>query len=391
MAAPSGPPQPVASGVSGVGLRVALFLADLRGGGAERMMVALANGLCRRGCEVDLLVVDLAGPYLDEVEGGVRLVKLGRRRVASAIVPLARYLRAKRPHALISTLTHANLVALTAKRLAGGPTRVVVREANTPVASQAHDLKSRVMRMMINRAYRHADGVVAVSEGVARALQTVAGLTPQQVTTLYNPVVSRRLQVAAAEPVDHPWLATPEAPVILSVASLTAKKDLATLLRAFARLVEDTDARLLVLGEGPERGELERQRAELGLADKVDLPGFDPNPFRYMARADLFVLSSRVEGLPGALIQALACGCPVVSTDCPSGPREILDDGLYGELVPVGDAAAMAEAMARSLREPASGELLRTRGARFDEDTVLDEYLGYLWSLAPRDGASGGR
>jgi glycosyltransferase involved in cell wall biosynthesis len=204
----------------------------------------------------------------------------------------------------------------------------------------------------------------------------------QKVHVIYNPVVSPELYEKADAPLEHPWFRSNQPPVILGVGRHRPQKGFDTLLRAFARVRQETPARLVILGEGPERPNLERLASELGVAADVDMPGFDPNPFRYMRRAGVFVLSSRYEGLPNVLIQALACGCPVVSTDCPSGPSEILDGGRYGALVPVDDVEAMAGAIVRALLgqvAPAPSAWLE----QFRVEVVAEQYLRVMLGQTP--------
>jgi len=191
-------------------------------------------------------------------------------------------------------------------------------------------------------------------------------------------VVSDDLDALASEPIEHPWLVPGPPPVVLAAGRLTAQKDFPTLLRAFARLVPERDLRLMILGEGPDRAALEAEIEALGLGDRVALLGFQANPFSYMARARLFVLSSAWEGLPGVLIQAMACGTPVVSTDCPSGPREVLEGGRLGPLVPVGDAEALARAIMQTLDAPLPAEILKARAAQYGLAPVSRRYLAAL-------------
>ncbi len=357
--------------------RLALFVADLEGGGAERMMVALAAGSARQGVDVDLVVARAAGPYLAEVPPEVRLVDLGAGGALAAVLPLARYLRAQRPDVMLSTLHHASVAAEAARRLAGGRTVHVVREANTPsgdpLARTVPKLRAQAAAMRLT--YALADGVVAVSEGVADDLRRHYAVPDRKLWTLYNPVVGADLAARAAIDPGHPWFAPGEPPVVLGVGSLQPRKGFATLLEAFAQARARRPLRLVVLGEGAQRGELQAWAESRGVAADVDLPGFVDNPFAFMARAGVFVLASEREGLPGVLIQAMACGCPVVATDCPSGPSEILEGGRHGALVPVGDAGAMAAAIDRTLEAVPDRAALRARAARFDAATVTEAHL----------------
>ena len=365
-------------GVESVGSnRLALFVPSLRGGGAERVMLELAHGFVSRGIPTDLVLPQVEGPYLSQVLPEVRLVDLRASRVLSSLPGLVGYLRRERPAALLSTLTHANLVALWAKRLAGVRTRVVVREANTLSVGKNQGAGNRLLPFLARRFYRWADEVVAVSEGVARDLTVTARLSPEQVHVLHNPIVTRELVELAHAGLDQPWFAAGAPPVVLAVGRLSPQKDFPTLIRAFAAR-RNRSARLMILGEGPERPRLEAMVASLGSTSEIVLPGFVANPFAYMARAAVFVLSSAWEGMPGALIQALACGAPVVATDCESGPREVLQNGRFGRLVPVGDVSALAEAIDTTLAEPRrtlpDGVL-----DRFTQGSALTAYLRVLW------------
>ena len=360
---------------------IAIFLPSLAGGGAERMMLNLAHGIIAAGHPVDLVVGTAAGPYRDLVPAGCQLIDLGAGRVLAALPGLIRYLRRRRPDALLAAMDHANLIALWARTLARVPTRVSVsvRSNLSQEAQHAPLLAGRWLPRLARVFYPQAQAVIAVSQGVADDLDRLIGPGRARVLAIPNPVVTPELATLAAAPADHPWLPTPPhanaPPVILAAGRLSPQKDFATLIRAFAPLARERDLRLLILGEGPERAALETLIRELGLSDRISLPGFKANPFAYMARARLFVLSSAWEGLPGVLIQAMACGTPVVSTDCPSGPREVLADGRYGPLVPVGDVLALTDALRRTLDQPPAAALLRARAADYGLAPVTRRYL----------------
>lgn len=349
------------------------------------MTVAIANGMAARGMEVELVLARAAGPYLDEVEAAVTVIDLATGSVSRAVPSLARHLRRARPDVLLTTLPHTSFAAVVARFLSFTATPVVVREANTPVTDVSvwPDANTRRAHRLAPLTYRAADGVIAVADGVKDALVSVLGVPERKIATLYNPVVTPQMSRLAAEDPGHPWLAGDGPPVVLGVGSLTPRKDFPTLLRAFARS-SNVESRLIILGEGPERATLESLAKELGISDRVRLPGFVANPFAYMARANVYVLSSTLEGLPGSLVQALACGCPSVATDCPSGPREILRDGEVGPLVPIGDHEAMATAIDQVLADPLPAEDLRAAVQRYDAELVLDATHEYLLSFAGR-------
>jgi glycosyltransferase involved in cell wall biosynthesis len=309
------------------------------------------------------------------------LVGLGTRAPIMLMLRLARWLREARPATLIASQQHAIVAALWARRLAGVDVFVAVIQHNT-LSELCHQSRRRVVRWLLPSAarlfFRWADQVCAVSHGVAEDLARVTGIPVSDIQVLYNPTVTPELLNQSKQPSGHPWLDAKGQPVILGAGTLIPHKDFATLVRAFSRVRRTQPARLVILGEGAERPRLEHLARELGVAADVDLPGFRPNPYAFMARADVFAVSSRVEGMPNAIIEALACGCPVVSTDCPSGPAEILEDGKFGKLVPVGNEAALAEAITATLHASVDREELRRRAADFSVERATERYLQLL-------------
>lgn len=356
--------------------RLAVFLPSLVGGGAERVTINLVREMARRGVTVDLVLSEAVGPYLAEIPPSVRLVDLGASRMLLSLPALVRYLRRERPTALLTVMSHANVAGLWARRLARVPTRVIVVEQDTLslVVRETPRRRARVMPYLIGKTYPSADGIIAVSSGVADDLAEVTAIPRSSIAVVYSPVVTPEVAAASRAPANHPWLATGQPPVVMGIGRLAPKKDFPTLLRAFAEVRGKYRARLMILGEGPARGELEALVRELDLEADVALPGFVENPYAYLARANLFVLSSQWEGLPTVLIEAMFCGVPVVATDCPSGPREILRGGRYGTLVPVGDLDALTHAMEAGLSgkiEPAPSESWHA----FELGVATDQYL----------------
>lgn len=359
--------------------RVAIFTADMGGGGAERAMLKLAGGMARRGYPVDLVLSRASGDYLPEVPETVRVIDLEAGRVLTSLPGLVRYLRRERPLVMLTSLNHVNVVGLWARRLSGVDTRLVVNEQNTLSQDAPNSVRRRhrLLPRFVRRFYPWADEIVAVSRGAADDLARTAGLPEDRVRVVHNPIVTPELRAMAAEPLEHPWFAPGEPPVVLAVGRLAPQKDFGTLLRAFARVRERRPARLMILGEGPERPSLAALISELGLDGSADLPGRVLNPYPYMVRAGTFVLSSRWEGLPSVLIEALYCGVPIVATDCPSGPVEILEGGRHGLLVPVGDADALADGIAAALdgRVPRPA---RESWQPYEQETVVERYLDVL-------------
>lgn len=359
--------------------KLAIFLPSLSGGGAERAMLNLAHGLAEYGCAVDLVLAQAKGPYLSDVHDSIRIVDLKALRVMTSLPALARYLRREQPKALVSSLDFASIVALWARRLAGIPIRVLINEQNTISISARKSVRrrERIVPRLAKHFYPWADYVTGNSQGVADDLSQVIGLPRERIKVLYNPVVTPELQKKARVPLNHPWFEDGQSPVVLAVGRLTKQKDFPTLIRAFAQARQARPARLLILGEGADRPALEALVNQLGLNDDVAMPGFVENPYPYMRRASLYVLPSRWEGLPTVLIEALYCGPPVIATDCPSGPREILADGQHGLLVPVGDVKALAQAIESGL---AGKSPLPTNKSwhPYSLDVVVDQYISLL-------------
>jgi len=366
--------------------RVAIFLPALPGGGAERTMLNLASGLVGKGYAVDLALAQAEGPFLAEIPRSVRLIKLNPRhlralRTLASLPALVRYLRHERPHALLSAL-HANVIALWARRLAGIPQQVVICEQNTFSLDnqQLPGWYSRLMLGLVRRFYLWANGIIAVSEGVADDLAQVLGAPRNRIQVIYNPIVTPELEVKAKDMVEHPWFEPNEPPVVLAIGRLTVQKDFGTLIQAFARVRQTHAARLLILGEGNKRPELEALVRQLDLENDVKLPGFVPNPYPYMTRASIFVLSSRWEGLPTVLVEAMYCGAPIIATDCPSGPREILRDGQYGRLVPVGNVDSLTHAIETALDGKLPSPPCES-WKPFQLETVVNQYISILLGI----------
>jgi glycosyltransferase involved in cell wall biosynthesis len=358
--------------------RLAFFVPSFRGGGAERVVVTLAQAFAAEGFATDILVAQLEGPNRPPAMPGMRVVDLGSSRVLASLAPLVRYLRKERPDGMLSALPHANVVAVCARSLAGGSTRLVVSEHTVASLSAAHStrMRGRMLPRFMRHAYPRADAIVAVSDGVAADLAALTGIARTRIQRIYNPVVSEGLSELAATRLDHPWFEAGQPPVVLGAGRLTAAKDFGCLIRAFAGVRARRPVRLMLLGEGEERARLEEVARESGVADDIALPGFVENPYPYMKRASVFALSSRWEGFGNVLVEAMACGTPVVSTDC-GGPREILEQGAHGTLVPVGDVAALARAIEAQLDGPRNPAAV-SRAQAFTVEAALARYRAAL-------------
>ena len=371
--------------------RYGIYLSARNMGSRERLLLAVARALVARGGQVDILAAGAETTLRDALAAdpmpNLQLIDLAPRgwpaphklRVALTIPRLARWIDECRPAVLLGTSVPPNLACIAATRWAQHSPRVVLRQSNTlriDHHARYGGLRRRPRDLLVPRFYSRAQTIIAVASEVADNLSTLGIETPIEV--IPNAVeIAFAAQRAREEP-DHPWLAERDRPTLIQIGRLVAKKDQLTLLDAFAKVVRDRPARLLVYGEGPMRRTLERRIAALGLREHVALPGFTPTPFAAIARADLFVLSSISEGMPSALIEALACGTPAISTDCPSGPAEILQGGKIGRLVEVGNAEALAQAMLDTLDAPPEADTLRSRAADFGFDQIVQRYLAVL-------------
>jgi glycosyltransferase involved in cell wall biosynthesis len=352
---------------------VALFLPTMAGGGAERIFLELAAGFAGRGLETQLIVGSTEGSLSGEVPEGVTAISLGVRRITAAVPRLARHLRAVPPRALLSAMSHANAVALVARSLARVRTRVVVTEHQHLSTMLAYDanLRDRALPAVMRLLYPRADCVVAVSHGVADNLAERAGLRRSNIDVVYNPIDLERIRRLAEARAEHPWIGDDGPPLIVAAGRLAEQKDFGTLIDAVSGLPEGT-CRLLILGEGPLRADLAERIVARQVEDRVQLPGFVDNPYPFFSAARVVAMSSRWEGLPTVLLEALALGARVVSTDCPSGPREILRGGGLGVLVPTEDPAALADGIRAALHRPSAEEF---DAHPFEPGRVLDEYL----------------
>jgi glycosyltransferase involved in cell wall biosynthesis len=354
--------------------RLAVFVPTLSGGGAERVTLHLAQAFAEEGYSVDLIVVRPEGEYQDFVPEGIRIIELGATRTSTAVLRLAAYLRRESPARLFSAMEDANVIALIARLLSRSRVPIVCAIHNT--LSQhfgaERSCRNQLFLKLARIVYPWANAVVAVSEGAAEDARDVLGLGVEKVTVISNPVLTPSLVQRAAQPVDHPWFAPGAPPVILACGRLTPQKDYPTLLRAFASL--RARARLVILGEGEDREKLQRLANKLGIASDVDFAGFVPNPYAFMARCAVYALSSLYEGSPVVLVEALACGCRIVATDCPSGPVEILRDVPGTVLVPISDANALARSIDSFLASngPPPGPRVL---ARFDYRVAALAYL----------------
>ncbi|MBK8174911.1 MAG: glycosyltransferase [Rhodospirillales bacterium] len=407
-------------------MRLAIYIRSVESArGAERVAANLARGLAARSHHVDFLIEEEGGWLTSELrahhptinvinlrqfgtrpvcEGLARAAVFARHLIAAPaallrgrggcirpvarllcndappIASLRRYLIEARPQAILSFLNYPNTVLLLTTALVGTDTRFVVSVRNhmSVAAANTDSRWVRSVPCLMRRLFCRADAVIAPSQGVADDVRAITGLPAERIAVVYNPVFRPEVLALADEPIDHPWLVAGNEPVVLGAGKFKPQKDFGTLLSAFARVRAARPARLIILGDGRERAGLEMMARDLGIAADVDFPGQVQNPYAFYRRASVFVLSSVWEGLPNALIEAMACGCPVVSTNCPSGPAEILDCGRYGALVPTGAVDQMANAILATLARPPERAAMIDRARKFSLDEAVSGFEAVL-------------
>ena len=369
---------------------LAIYMPFCGDGGVARVISNLIPVFLAKGLKIDLVLNQVGkSTILNKLPPEVEVVDLKATRFTlgeslKMLPKLINYLRKKQPKTLFSAIHTGPEIAIIAKHLAMVPTRVVVSERtnlsvdikiNNPLGTR---IKSNLIPLAIRFLYPFADSIIAVSHGLARDLTTTAKLPLESIEVIYNPTISPQLSQKSQASVDHPWFTPGQPPVILGVGRLEQQKDFPTLIHAFAKVRQVQTSKLVILGNGKEKKKLLSLIDELDLKEDVAMLGFVENPYAYMAKSAVFVLSSAWEGFGNVLVEAMAVGTPVVSTNCPNGPEEILDNGKYGELVPVGDSQAMTEAILRVL----SGEVKSVDSdwlEQFKLESVAQKYLDVLF------------
>jgi glycosyltransferase involved in cell wall biosynthesis len=362
--------------------RIAVFLQDLKGGGAEKMMVNLCNEFTKKGCQVDLLLVRKEGPYVDRLNDDINVISLNCKKVLFSLIPLIIYLRKYRPDAFLSTFPHVNIMAIIARKISGVKLTLVIREANNVELSKknARQLSIRISYMLLPFFYRFADHIVAISEGLGKQLKRLIPSKKTDTHVIYNPVIDDTIDTMLQSPIPpgFEFIKNIKKPIIMGMGRLVPQKDFETLIKAFKIVREKKDASLVILGEGYLREELLKLAEDLNISNDVYLPGFTNNPYKVLSMGDIFVLSSRWEGFGNVLVEAMYCGLSVVSTDCPSGPSEILSGGLYGKLTPVGDADEIANEL-QYLSSISTNVNLHHYLSKFSLKSISTQYLSLLF------------
>lgn len=355
----------------------------MNGGGAQRIMLTLANSLAKKGLNVDLVLNRAEGPYMQEISERVNIITLGTSRAITSIIPLAYYIRNNKPDAILSAMNYINVITVLAKFLSFTNSKVVLSEHAYLSASLSQINKpifNKIFKCFMSLTYRHADGIVAVSNSVADDLSKQLGIKRKKINTIYNPIVISDIVKKKDEVIENSWLLSKSVKTIIGVGRLSNEKNFSMLIKAFSLVQNKVDCKLIILGQGELETELKDLVKQLGLDNKVLFPGFSNNPYAWMTKADLFVLSSNHEGFGNVLVEAMACGTPIISTDCPGGPNEILEGGIWGDLVPVGDVKSLSDAIIRALSHPRckSSSDLQNRASLFNVENAVNNYLTVL-------------
>jgi glycosyltransferase involved in cell wall biosynthesis len=360
---------------------VRLFVYSTRGGGAEKVMIRVGNELHTRGHEVELIVVENTGPYRNIITPGVDIKNIDGSNTVTIMYNLWRYIQEnKNADVLLSTMEIPNIVSVAATRFPS-TVPVILRIANTnssKIRSGRHRMIPEVKRIV----YPYAESIIAVSEDTARDVSDITGVNYNKVRIINNPSYDSKILEQAQEPINHDWINNPTKDVVISVGSLKTQKDYSTLIRSVNRINKKRNIYLVILGKGNLENNLKNLSKNLGIQDRVSFPGFVDNPYAYMRKADVFVLPSAWEGFPNVVVEAMACGTPVVCTDCPGGSSNILKNGVYGPLVPVGDYNAMAEAIDSVMSDSIDENRLISRAQEFSINKIADKYEEALVSVA---------
>jgi glycosyltransferase involved in cell wall biosynthesis len=363
--------------------KLAIFVAAISGGGVEKAVVNLANEIAKKGINIDLLIADDTGISSLYFDPNISVIKLSTKRVFFCIPELILYLIRAQPDVLFSAMEYVNFIALVSKKISFTSTRVII-SSHAPLVYFIRDekfFKWRLLKKLLSYLYGTADKVITVSKGLERSLIGELNINPAKILTIYNPIINESLINDSLEDLSDPWVKSSKSPYIISIGRFAKEKDYPTLINAFNLVREKRDVRLVILGQGPEWENVNKIINFHGLSSFVHTPGFVLNPYKYIKNAACFILSSKNEGFGNVLVEALALGCPIVSTNCEFGPVEVLENGLWGSLVPVGDYESMANSVLTTLdlNQSSSESLLNTHLDQFKVSVAVEKYINVFF------------
>jgi len=354
-------------------IKVLFVLPSLRGGGAERVILTLLKGLDVSKFQSELVLLEKTGNYVEDLLKNLKVYALNKKKARFAIFSLARFLTYQRPKILFTTLPQINALGYLSLKISHSKPFWIIRRANY----EPPQILPFLTKFFLKKSYQKADKIVCVSKGLAKDLAKYWHISEKKINVIPNPIDIDNIQNLAKSRINHPWFYS-QTPIIVAVGRLTGQKGFSFLIKAFSQVLSQFKAKLVILGQGPEKETLEQLTREFRVEREVEFLGFQNNPYPYIARAQVFVLSSLWEGFPNVLVEAMACGVPVVATDCPFGPREILEDGKYGLLVPPANEEALAKAILKILESPQLAkdfsEKAKERVKNFAKEKVIKEY-----------------
>lgn len=330
--------------------KICFFAPNLAGGGAERVVSILSSHFAENGYKVDLVLANSVGPYLADINDSVKVIDLKCEKVLKSLPKLVKYLRIHQPDIVFASQMHSSTIALWAVKLAGVKTRVFIRQPTMLKPSYKNkSWISRIRQKVFLATANLADKVIVTSDAMAKEFLYLSKISKNKVEIVYNPVPIKEIEKKSLKPIEHPWFKKDAPPVILAVGRLVTVKDFKTLVKAFHLTHNEISTRLMILGEGPLRPEIEHLIETLGIEELVQMPGFVSNPYQYMKHSKVFVLSSLWEGFPNSMVEAMTCGTAIVSTNCHGGAPEVLGFGEWGKLVPIKNEQQMADAIIETL------------------------------------------